>query len=55
MTMEIEEIEFSIEDVLRFHQGWITKLYVEDGMTELEIVQELQERRLTVTFEATSA
>jgi len=50
MTVEIEPFELDIEDILRLHQGWITKLFVEDGRTEVDIVQLLYERRFVATL-----
>ncbi len=47
--MEIETLEFTVEDVLNFHKGWITSLYQEDRKTDVEIVGLLHEQRLTVT------
>jgi uncharacterized protein YutE (UPF0331/DUF86 family) len=49
--MEIQNLEWTIEDVLNMHRYWITKLYVEDKKTEEEIVDLLSERRIVVTYE----
>jgi hypothetical protein len=48
-VMAIEEFEFTIDDVLAVHRGWITKLFVEDMKSEVEIVQLLYERQFIVT------
>jgi hypothetical protein len=49
MSMEIQQIELSVEDILNMHKSWISKLFVEDNRSEVEIVQELQEHHLTVS------
>lgn len=49
--MEVESLELTVEDILLLHQGWITKLFVEDKKTEVEIVHLLYERRLSVSCE----
>ncbi|TVY71322.1 hypothetical protein LSUE1_G010139, partial [Lachnellula suecica] len=48
--MEIQHVELTIEDVLSLHRHWISKLYVEDLKSEVEIVQLLYERRLPVAI-----
>ena len=50
MSMEIQQIELSVEDILNMHKSWISKLFVEDNRSEVEIVQELQEHHLTVSY-----
>ncbi|KAE8450692.1 hypothetical protein EG329_006037 [Mollisiaceae sp. DMI_Dod_QoI] len=47
--MELQSIDFSVDDILNMHRQWITSLYVDDGKTDVEIVCILQERCLTVT------
>ena len=49
--MEGESFDLTIEDVLGLHRGWITKLFVDDLKTEVEIVELLYERRLLITCE----
>jgi hypothetical protein len=49
MAMELEASEFTIEEILCMHRGWITKLFVDDKKSEVEIVELLYERRLVVT------
>jgi len=49
--MEIQNQEWTVEEVLSMHRYWITKLYVEDKRTEEEIVGLLYERRVVVTYE----
>ncbi|KAH8592160.1 hypothetical protein B0O99DRAFT_247117 [Bisporella sp. PMI_857] len=50
MSMEIQAYEFTIEDVLDMHRGWIEDLFVCDQKSEAEIVQLLYERRFVVTI-----
>ncbi|KUJ24476.1 uncharacterized protein LY89DRAFT_551685, partial [Mollisia scopiformis] len=50
-----QHMEFSIEDILDMHRHWITKLYVEDGKTDVEIVGLLRERGFIVTWVSPSA
>jgi hypothetical protein len=47
--MEVESLELTLEDVLRLHRGWITKLFVDDRKTDVEIVELLYECHLLVT------
>lgn len=47
--MEIESLELTVDDILNFHRGWITSLYLEDRKTDVEIVGLLYEQGLTVT------
>jgi hypothetical protein len=47
--MEFQSLEFTVEDILLMHRDWITKLYVEERKTEVEIVEQLYERHLVVT------
>ena len=49
MALEVESIEYTIDDILCIHRAWITKLYAEDNKSEVEIVELLYERRLVVT------
>jgi hypothetical protein len=49
--MEAKNLELTIEDILLLHQGWITKLFVEDKKTEVEIVHLLYERHHSVSCE----
>jgi len=48
-NMETEGLEFTVEDILQCHRGWITDLYINEEKTEVEIVELLHERRLFVT------
>ncbi len=48
--MDFENLELTVEDMLQLHREWITKLYVEEGKTEMEIVELLQERHLFVGY-----
>ncbi|CAG8980967.1 hypothetical protein HYALB_00012299 [Hymenoscyphus albidus] len=48
-TMDIRNVELSIEDILSIHRHWISKLYLDDHKSEMEIVDMLYERRLPVT------
>ncbi|KAE9368591.1 hypothetical protein N431DRAFT_560976 [Stipitochalara longipes BDJ] len=49
--MEPQSLEFTVEDLLQCHRGWITELYVNDKKTEVEILELLHERRIFVTLE----
>ena len=49
--MEFHTLELTIEDMLQLHRGWISKLYLEERKTEMEILELLQERRLFVRYE----
>jgi hypothetical protein len=49
--MEAQSFELMIEDILLMHRQWITKLYIEDCKTEMEIVCILHRRRLLATCE----
>jgi hypothetical protein len=49
MAMEVDTLELTIEDILCLHRGWIRKLFIEDRKTEVEIVEQLRDRRLRVT------
>ena len=48
--MELERIEFTMEDILAIHRGWIEQLYLQNRKTEAEIVELLSQQRLIVTF-----
>ena len=48
--MEVQNFELTIEDIANIHRYWITKLYVEEKKTDVEIVGMLYERRLLVTY-----
>lgn len=52
--MDIRNVELSVEDILSIHRHWITKLYLDDHKSEMEIVEMLYERRLPVTYGTTS-
>lgn len=47
--MDFETIELSIEDILNMHRHWITKLFVEDRKTDMEIITLLYHRGFLVT------
>ena len=49
MAMEIETFEFTIEDILSMHRWWISKLFIDDKKSEVEIMELLSERRLVAT------
>ena len=53
--MEVESLELTVDDVLRLHRGWITKLFVNDRKSEVEIVELLYGRHLLVTCCSLSA
>jgi hypothetical protein len=48
--MELERVEFTLEEILAIHQDWIARLYFQDRKTEAEIVAALSQQRLIVTF-----
>lgn len=50
VEMEFERIEFTMEDILAIHQGWISELYVQERRTEAEIVAALSKQNLIVTY-----
>jgi hypothetical protein len=45
----MEQFELTMEDILEFHRGWLTQLYVEERKTEVEIIHELEDRRCIVS------
>ncbi|KAG9235602.1 hypothetical protein BJ875DRAFT_503925 [Amylocarpus encephaloides] len=47
--MDIRNVELSIEDILSIHRHWVSKLYTEEGKSEVEIVELLYEHHLPVT------
>ena len=47
--MQAESLDLTIDDVLRLHRGWITKLFIDDKKAEKEIIELLYEHRLLVT------
>ena len=42
--MEFQQIELTSEDLLGFHRYYITRLYLEEKKTDVEIVQYLYEK-----------
>jgi hypothetical protein len=46
---KMEQFEFTVEDLLNLHRGWVTQLYVDERRTEVEIILQLQERRINVS------
>lgn len=48
ITVDMAAMEFTIEDILQMHRGWITKLFINDRRSELEILELLYEQRLVV-------
>lgn len=52
--MEVESLEFTLEDILHLHRGWITKVFLEERKTEVEIVELLYEHHLTVSCDHSS-
>jgi len=47
--MDLEQIEFTMEEVLTIHREWIAKLYVQERKTEAEITNLLSHQKLIVT------
>lgn len=45
----VEENEFTLDEILAMHQGWITHLFSHCKKSEIEIVQLLYERHFIVT------
>lgn len=54
VTMEIENIELAIEDILEIPHGWITQVFVESQKTDVGIVGLLYARYLLVTCDRPS-
>jgi hypothetical protein len=49
MSMEIQPLELTVADILRLHRSWITMLLVEEKKTEMEIVELLYERKISIS------
>lgn len=49
--MEIQNVAWTVEDLLVMHRFWITKLYVEESKTAEGIFEILRERGVSVTYE----
>ncbi|KAH8813052.1 hypothetical protein F5884DRAFT_322150 [Xylogone sp. PMI_703] len=47
--MEIENVQFTLEQILNIHRSWITKLYVQECKSEEEIVSILGGRGFQIT------
>ncbi|KIM97805.1 hypothetical protein OIDMADRAFT_182175 [Oidiodendron maius Zn] len=50
MSQDTQPIEFTVEELLRLHRDWIKMLIIEQRKTEVEIVEILYERNISVSL-----
>lgn len=49
MSQDTQPIELTVEELLRLHLEWIKMLIIEQRKTEVEIVELLYERNISVS------
>ena len=49
MSQDTQPMELTVEELLRIHRDWIKMLIIEQRKTEVEIVELLYERNISVS------